>query len=118
MNENLAILVTWISFSIASPIVLAQAVDQKSNTRPDAGYIIGRADRDRNGQISREEVQYLHGAGDGRGAWRVIKNHFEELDVNKDGELNGDELNSGFARPDLDLERQNRAEGMRRGLAQ
>ena len=99
-------------------IASGQQADRLANSRPDSTYIREKADRDGDGRISRDEVGYLHGTGDGRGAWRILYNHFDELDGDHDGALSADEIVHAFARQHLEAERLNRAQGLRNGGAQ
>jgi len=92
------------SLVLQSTAVIAQqaAVQTAPQPKPDSSYILQKADRDGKGVISPDEVTYLRGSGDGRGAWQILNQHFSEMDANSDGSLSQQEIDQGFNRSDIE----------------
>jgi hypothetical protein len=97
----------------------AVVAQQRPNTTSlTSAELLDRADRDGNGRISRDEVIYLRGAGDGKGAWRTLHKHFDVMDTNANGELGPNEIGNGLANPMINAERLDRVDGKRKGVVQ
>ena len=67
-SHGMAVFTLTLIAAVPVPADALQTTAQ-NNLHPDSDYIRAKADRDGDSQISRDEVQYLHGTGDGRGAW-------------------------------------------------
>jgi len=85
---------------------------------PTSKDILSRADTNKDGEITEDEVDMLRGSGDGKGAWRIMKKYFDTMDVDQSGSLKPVEIEAGFSNSVITRERLDRSEGQRGARAE